>query len=181
MNKYIKDALFGALGGFAGTVAIGAAMNVVSKLQSEEDKQLERRLIPEPPPHKLASLLIEDGLGVQITDETKSTLARVVQFGYGTAWGAAYGILRKKYPDIAKAAGLPFGIGLALLGSAVLLPAFKLTPPAHKLPLSAHVGGLISHYAYAATAEGVCELCEAIERAVTEKSPRTKPELRQVA
>jgi uncharacterized membrane protein YagU involved in acid resistance len=181
MNKLIKDALFGAAGGFVGTVVIGAVMKAVSKLQSEEDKQLEQRLIPEEPPHKLARVFIEDGLGIQITDDTTSTLGRVVQFGYGTSWGAAYGILRHRFPGIARAAGLPFGVGLTLLGWGALLPLFKLSPAPHKLPLSAHARGLVSHYAYAATVEGVCELCEAIDRAATEKPLRTKPELREVA
>jgi hypothetical protein len=181
MNKFTKDALFGGVGGLVGTVVIAAVMKRISMLQSDEDKQLEHRLIPEEPPHKLASVLIEDGIGIQITDDTKSALARVVQFGYGTGWGAAYGVLRQRFPGIAKAAGLPFGVGLTLLGWGALLPLFKLSPAPHKLPLSTHARGLVSHYAYAATVEGVCELCEAIDRAATQKPSTTKPQLREVA
>jgi len=181
MNKLVKDALFGAIGGLAGTVVIGQVMSAIYKLQPEKDKKLEQSLMPEQPPHKLVRTLIEDGLGVEITDESKSTLAKAVQFGYGIGWGAAYGVLREEIPAIAKAGGLPFGVALTLLGWGALLPLFKLSPAPHKLPLSAHARGLVSHYAYAATVEGVCEVCEAIDRAVAEKPQTIERELRRVA
>src|SRR5579883_333452 len=166
MNRFIKDAIFGAIGGVAGTFVIKKTMELVSELQSQEDKEIEKRLMKELPHEKLARVIVEYGLGIEITDETKFTLGTVVQWGYGISWGAAYGILRKEFPQVAKAGGLPFGVGLALLGPAVLLPLFNLSPGAHRLPLSAHARGLVSHYAYAAAVQGVCEIGDALEESV---------------
>jgi uncharacterized membrane protein YagU involved in acid resistance len=181
MNKLIKDAIFGAIGGLAGTLVIGQAMKILSKLQPEEDKQLEQRLIREPPPEKLVKTIVEDALGVEIPDETRTKLGQAVQLGYGISWGAIYGVMRNRYPAIAAAGGLPFGVGLSLLGWTVLLPIFNLTPAPHKLPASTHLTGLVSHYAYAATVEGTCELCEAIDRTEMTEPARTKTELRRVS
>jgi uncharacterized membrane protein YagU involved in acid resistance len=181
MNKLIKDAIFGAIGGLAGTLVIGHAMKVLSKLQPEEDRQLEQRLIREPPTEKLVKNVIEDALGVEIPGETRTKLGQAVQLGYGISWGAIYGVMRNRYPAIATAGGLPFGAGLSLLGWTVLLPMFNLTPAPHKLPASTHLTGLVSHYAYAATVEGTCELCEVIDRKVTTEPARTKTELRRVS
>jgi uncharacterized membrane protein YagU involved in acid resistance len=181
MNKLIKDAVFGAIGGLAGTLVIGQAMKVLSKLQPEEDRQLEQSLIREPPTEKLVKTIVEDALGVEIPGETRTKLGRAVQLGYGISWGAIYGVMRNRYPAIAAAGGLPFGVGLSSLGWTVLLPMFNLTPAPYKLPVSTHVSGLVSHYAYAATVEGTCELCEAIDRAATTEPARTKTELRRVS
>ena len=49
MNRYIKDALFGAIGGIAGTFVIQQAMAGISKLQSEKDKRRKQELVPEHP------------------------------------------------------------------------------------------------------------------------------------
>jgi len=181
MNKFIKDAIFGAIGGLAGTFVIGKVMGAAAKLQPKEDLEIEKRLIPEQPTEKLAGQIAADGLGIPIDDETKTTMGEVIRWGYGIGWGAMYGVLRNQYPGVAKFAGLPFGVGLSLLGWTALLPLFNLSPPPHKLPVSTHVNGLVSHYAYAATVEGVCELCEVVDRQVLETPQRTSRELRRVS
>jgi uncharacterized membrane protein YagU involved in acid resistance len=181
MNRIIKDAIFGALGGVAGTFVLAQAMKALSKIQPEEDKKLEERLIPEPPPEKLVKTILEDALGLEIRDDTKTQLGKAVQWGYGISWGTAYGVMRHRFPGLATAAGLPFGVGLTLMGWTVLLPAFNLAPAPHKLPVSAHVRGLVSHYGYAAAVEGTCELCELIDRAITSEPAKTKTELRRVS
>ncbi len=88
---------------------------------------------------------------------------------------------RKRFPVVSRAGGLPFGVSFGLFGNAVLLPATKLTPPAHEFPMSSQVRGLVSHYVYAATAEGVCELIEGVERTIAPPQLRTNPELRRVS
>ncbi|HEY2379887.1 MAG TPA: DUF1440 domain-containing protein [Terriglobia bacterium] len=181
MNRLIKNAIFGAIGGVAGTAVIGQAMGILSKLQPEKDRKLEEQLISENPTEKLARVVVEDALGIRISGETKSALGQAVRWGYGIGWGAVYGILRNEFPVMAKAGGLPFGIGLSLLGWTVLLPMFNLTPPPQKLPVSTHAQGLVSHYAYAAAVEGVCRLCNTVEQAATGAPQRTKPELRRVS
>ena len=180
MNRYIKEALFGAIGGVAGTFVILKVMGAISQLQSEADRNREKALVPEPPTEKLARRLSEN-IGVALNPQNKAAMGKAVQWGYGIFWGGVYGILRHRVPALSRGAGLPFGVAFGLFGPAVVLPLTGLTPPAHQFPISAHGRGLVSHYAYAATVEGVCRACEAIDRAVTRKPERTKPELRRVS
>jgi uncharacterized membrane protein YagU involved in acid resistance len=137
--------------------------------------------MPEPPTEKLVGRVAGEAFGTPIEKETKAELGKGVQWSYGIFWGAVYGVLRRELPAISKAAGLPFGMGLTVLGSAVLLPAAKLAPTPEKLPLSSHVRGIVSHAAYAATVEGVCELLDSIDRASEQIPQRTNAELRRVS
>jgi hypothetical protein len=181
MNRFIKDAIFGAIGGIAGTFVIGRVMGVMGELQSEEDKKLEEQLIVEQPTEKLARIIVQDGLGIEIEEETKSTLGKVCSGGMGSGGAPLTAFCGGSIQLLRKPGGLPFGIGLSLLGWTALLPLFHLAPAPHKLPLSAHARGLVSHYAYAAAVEGVCEVCEAVDRAVEGIPARTKAELRLVS
>src|SRR5437660_3360437 len=108
MNRYIKDALFGAIGGLAGTFVIGKVMGAISQLQSEADKKREKALMPEPPTEKLAWRLSEN-IGVELDPSKKATMGQAVQWGYGIFWGGVYGILRNQAPAISWGGGLPFG------------------------------------------------------------------------
>src|SRR5262245_4077066 len=181
MNRTIKDALFGVIGGITGTAVIIQVMGALSKLQSKEDKQKEKDLLPEQPTEKLARQISEDVLGIDLNKEQKMRMGRLIQWGYGALWGGVYGLLRKRAPSMARAGGLPFGVAFGLVGPAIMLPTLGLTPPATRLHVSVHIRGLVSHYAYAATLDGVCRLCEGIEKALTRAEPRTNPELRRVS
>ena len=182
-NKVITDVLFGAVGGFAGTLVLEQVMGFLSRFQSNRDKWIERELVKEEPTQALARRVVQSGFGVELSKERKQQLGRAVQLGYGIAWGAIYGVLRNQLPATSKVAGLPFGVGLGLIGPAVLLPLMDLYPPATEFPVSSHIRGLASHYAYAATVEGVCEALEATESALTSggRPRKTRPELRRVS
>jgi uncharacterized membrane protein YagU involved in acid resistance len=180
MNRYIKDALFGAIAGAAGTFVITKAMGALSQIQSDADKKREHDLIPEPPTEKLARR-VSATVGIELDSSTKTSMGKAVQWGYGIFWGAAYGVLRRRFPQISWAGGLPFGVGLGLVGNGVLLPLMDLTPPAHHFPISAHARSILSHYAYGTAVEGVCLACDEIEHAVSRQPLRTKAELRQTS
>src|SRR5437879_157354 len=105
MNRNIKDALYGVIGGIAGTFVIGQAMRAFKKLQSEEEKQLKEALVQEPPTEKLASLVSEKALGVQLDKEKKAATGQVVLWTYGAFLGGVYGLLRKRVPAISWGAG----------------------------------------------------------------------------
>jgi uncharacterized membrane protein YagU involved in acid resistance len=181
MNRIVKDALFGIAGGIAGTIVIGPVMGALGKLQSDRDHRRERQLVREQPTEKLAGQISKSVLRRQLSKDTKATMGKVVYWGYGIVWGGVYGLLRRRLPVLRWAAGLPFGVAFGLIGPAVLLPIAGLTPPATKFPVSAHARGLLSHYAYAATAESVCRLCERIDRQISQEQRRTKTELRRVS
>jgi hypothetical protein len=163
MNRYLKDAVFGAIGGVAGTFVIGKTVGALSKLLSEEDKELEMKLTPKPTAEALAE---------RISPDRKATLGAVIHWSYGIFCGGLYGILRKQYPTISKAAGLPFGTAFAIFGVA---------PPLHQYPASIVARDLAAHYAYAATVEGTCRVLETVEHAVAAPPLRTNADLRRVS
>lgn len=81
---------------------------------------------------------------------------QVLHWGYGTAWGALYGVA----PLLSSSAGLPFGIAFTLIGDEAMNTFAKLTPPTQEFPIDAHVRGLVAHIAWTATAEGIIEVLE---------------------
>ena len=183
MNKVVKDAVFGAIGGIAGTFVLKKAMGFLAGFQSNRDKWLERELVREEPTQALAGKVAQNGLGIELARDSKKQWGNAISWGYGMAWGAIYGVMRNQVPLTSKAGGVPFGIGFGLFGSAVLLPAFDLTPSVTEFPVSSQLRGLGAHCAYAATVEAVCTTLEAAERAIgTEEIPhKTNPEFRKVS
>ncbi len=173
MNRRLKNALFGLIGGAVGTFAIDQAIAGLKKLQSSEDKRLEKRLTPKQPTDALAERVVGE--------DKKDVASQTIHWGYGIFWGGVYGFLRQEYPAIAKAFALPFGAGLTIFGEGLLLPSMGLSAPAYKYPASTLVRDVAAHWAYAATAEGTCRLLETIEHAVATPAARTNTELRRVS
>jgi len=173
MNNNLKNIFFGLLGGAAGTFVIGKAISGFSKLQPDEDRAREQQLTTESPTEVLAE---------RIAGKNQKAIAgQVIHWGYGILWGGIYAVLRKQFPAASFAGGLPFGVAFGVFGDAVLLPLAQLTPPATEYPVSTVVRDLAAHYAYAATVEGTCRLCEAVERAIVKHPQRTNAELRKVS
>jgi hypothetical protein len=181
MKTQMKDVVFGLAGGVAGTFVVGHAMSALSSLQSEKDRRREGRLLQGQPTEKLAKKVAEGVLGRKLTPQERSEWGKAVHWTYGTLWGGLYAILRRRFPGIARAGALPFGISLGLFGNALLLPAAGLTPPAFKFPLSSHVRGALIHYAYGATVEGACRVLELLEGTIVKRPPRTNTALRRVS
>jgi len=182
-RNLVKNALFGAIGGVTGTFIIEKAIGFLTRFQSERDKRIERQLTPENPPEKLAGRLAYMGLGVELSKEQRRKLGKLVSWGYGTFWGAVYGVLRYEVPSTSKFGGLAFGVAFGLFSEGVLLPITELTPSAYEYPATMLVRDLVAHYAYAATVEGTCSILDIVDRAVTSNvAPRrTNVELRRVS
>jgi hypothetical protein len=181
MKSQMKDVVFGLIGGIAGTFVVGHAMSAISSLQSEKDRRREARLLQGQPTEKLAKKVAEGVLDRKLSPQEKVEWGKAVHWTYGTVWGGLYGVLRRRFPGMARAGGLPFGVSLGLFGNALLLPAAGLTPPAFEFPLSSHVRGTLSHYAYGATVEGACRVLELLEGRIVKRRPRTNTVLRRVS
>jgi putative membrane protein len=181
MKRLVKDAIYGGLGGLVGTFVIGRVMSFGGKFQPEADKKLQQKLTGGDPTEKLATRIAEEGFGVELSDEAKATAGKAIHWGYGVFWGGVYGVFRRRFRNISRAFGLPFGLSLATFGDALMLPAMGLSEWPQKYPLSTHLLAGISHYAYAASAEGVCEAMDAVDRRFMRHPGKTNPELRRVS
>jgi putative membrane protein len=173
MNMRLKNALFGLIGGAAGTFVIDQAIAGLKKLQPGEDKSLEKRLTPEPPTDVLAERIV--------SEDKKAVMSQTIHWGYGIFWGGVYGMLRKEYPRLATALGLPFASAFTMFGEGLMLPSMGLTAPAYKYPASTLVRDVTAHWAYTATVEGTCRLLETAEQRMSNRQMRTNPELRRAS
>jgi uncharacterized membrane protein YagU involved in acid resistance len=153
----LKDVLIGGVAGVVGTMAMPLVTKFMYKFEAEEKKKLEEKLRPEPP-FKTMTKKIAEGVNASPSKDTLQKLSMGMHWGYGVAWGAAYGALRKKYPFLSKFGGLPFGVLFFLIGDELVNTAFKITPPPQKFPVDAHVRGLAGHLAFTAAAEGTSKL-----------------------
>ena len=153
----LKDVLIGGIAGVAGTMAMPVVTKFMYKYESKEKKELEEKLRPEPP-FKVMTKKIVNGVNAHPSKNTIKMLSMGMHWGYGVAWGALYGALRKKYPALSKFGGAPFGALFFLIGDELVNTAFKITPPPQKFPIDAHVRGLAGHLAFTAAAEGTSKL-----------------------
>jgi hypothetical protein len=117
-QRFASSAVVGALAGLMGTAVMTVTSTVEARLRGRE---------PSAAPAEAAGKL----LGVEPVDEAgRARFSRIVHYGYGTAWGAAHGMLA--------AAGLPplavwaVHFGLVWGGELVMLPALSVAPPARE-------------------------------------------------
>ncbi|HEY2749410.1 MAG TPA: hypothetical protein VGL86_32550, partial [Polyangia bacterium] len=93
----------------------------------------------------------------------KERLGDVIHYGFGAAWGGAYGLWRASVPRAWSPAGVAkFSVAVWILGDNLLLPALRLAAWPHRYPLRLHGYALGAHLAYGA---GVAATLAAIDHA----------------
>lgn len=153
----LKDILIGGIAGIAGTLAMPLITKFMYKFESQEKKELEEKLRPEPPFKTMTKKMVK-GVNMHPSKKTMKILSTGVHWGYGIFWGTLFGALRKKFPAFSKLGGTPFGFLFFLVGDELINSAFKITPPPRKFPVDAHARGLAGHVAFSAAAEGTSKL-----------------------
>ncbi len=148
-RSLLFDILCGAAGGALGTYCMGQAFKLAARLQP---KQQEGAPQQEPATEKLARKVLEP-TGLSLRGERKRKAGEVVHWSYGILWGALYGAMHGRVPYAGRLFGVGFGLGLFLFGDEVMVPALRLAPPPHKVPLNSHLSALAAHLVYGSTAE----------------------------
>jgi hypothetical protein len=145
----------GAAAGAIGAAAIGMFFKATGRFAPsppEDFQPPEREQESEEPTHTVARRWVEHFMARgPIKKETKETLGNAVHFGFGSGWGAAYGLVRESLPGLGPIAGI-LGLGTTVWGLAenVILPAFRLAPGPKRIPLKFNGYMLAAHLAYAA-------------------------------
>lgn len=87
-----------------------------------------------------------------ITPAGKRSLANLVHYEFGAAWGGLYGLLRESYPSLLGPIGTTLGYGTFVwfVSDNVLLPMFRLAGPANAYPWRTHAYALGMHVVYGA-------------------------------
>ena len=163
--------IIGAIAGFAGTMAMTAAM-----------RRLHRRL-PEEERYPLTPREIVDSgsrqLGVPLADEAAKDITTAAHFAYGAAMGA---VIAAMNPDPSKRTGAAAGAAVWLASYMGWIPAVGTLEPATKHPARRNLLMIGVHLVWgAATAGAIRELRTARETIFRDgpdkDSPRRKSRL----
>ncbi len=177
-----KGLVLGAVGGAAGTLAMGYYFKAISHLP-EVDIEADIRPLTDPLPHSLDNVSLvgtqykaEEGstaaLGRIIyqalahqepdTQETKALLSQLVHWNFGMSMGSLYGMLRgqSSFPDIG--GGMLFGSSVWLFGSEMMVPLLGLSPGPAASPVAQHAKEFGAHLVYGAVAAATTQLLQRI-------------------
>jgi len=132
----LTDAALGAIAGVAATAAMGPLTSHLSKHQP--------RKLGAPPTVKLAQKAVPT-LGKSLPARRHSLAGSVIQYGFGTFWGAALGALSARWKPLPPGAGVALGIILWASMDEAALPALGLSGKPGESPRQAHARGLAAH------------------------------------
>ena len=110
----------GLLAGIAGTAAMTAVQELAAKLQSADDEAGQPEEQPKDPweeasaPAKVGRRILEGVFHKEVSADQIGTLTNVMHWGYGTTWGAVYGLLAGTAGRSTVRGGLAFGAGVWL-------------------------------------------------------------------
>jgi uncharacterized membrane protein YagU involved in acid resistance len=123
----------GILAGVAGTAAMTGWQLLAAKLRSSGAE--EQGDPPEDPweqasaPAKVAKRIGEDVLHREVSPDLIPLLTNVMHWGYGTGWGAVYGILAGGRDAPSVRAGVAFGTAVWGMSYVQLVPMGLYDPP----------------------------------------------------
>lgn len=126
----------GVLAGVAGTTAMTAVQLAVRKARGEPlGTRVPRTWAEAPAPAQVAKKAAERlGHGRRITKKDVPLLTEAMHWGYGVAWGLAYGALAHGRRPGPLTGGLTLGAGVWAASYAELVPLGVYEPPWHYPP-----------------------------------------------
>jgi hypothetical protein len=138
----------GLIAGAAGTAAMTAAQTAAIKARGREGSTV---------PAEVGKRIIRGVLQRDVPEDKTPLLNNVMHWGYGTSWGAVYGLVEGTVHAPPLKSGLAFGTAVWAAGL-VGLPAMRLAPPVWEYPpleLALEVGyhlvyGVAAAFAFAA-------------------------------
>jgi hypothetical protein len=140
MQNTAQSLLAGGAAGLAATVPMTAAMAALFPALPPEDQH------PLPPRHITERAAETVGADDDLSEPEKQGLTAAAHFGYGTAAGAVYGLIRPALPGPGACAGVGYGLAMWAVSYMGLLPKLRLYPHAedesaerNALMIAAHV------------------------------------------
>lgn len=147
-----RNAGRGLIAGVIGTAAMTAWQELSARLQSPANGSSE----PPPDPWQSASVPAQIGrrilsgvFGYDPPVDQIGLITNVMHWGYGTSWGALYGLARGRRSDHPVSRGLWFGTGVWAMSYVTLVPAGFYEPPWKYRPVELAMD-LSYHLAYGA-------------------------------
>lgn len=142
-DSLLASAVKGAIAGMAGTALVSAGLMVGPKLLERRGALPEGASEAEQPTEKLAENIAGATLDTDLEGSTKTAAGQAIHWGYGTLWGAVYGVAQRELQLPAPVAGALFG-GLIGGVASTVVPALNLTPPPTEQPMAMNLfmGGI---------------------------------------
>jgi hypothetical protein len=147
------DLLQGAVAGAAATWVMGRVTTQLYRWEGREVRAREERTNRESSSTGAAADKLAAMAGAALTANQRERAGEAIHWAIGTAAGAAYALLRRRWPSAAKMGGVPFGAGFFLVGDELMNPLLGLTPGPSAYPWQAHARGLAGHLTFGATTE----------------------------
>lgn len=170
-----KGYITGAIGGVAGTIAMGYFWQAAKAMNGDKDPRQET--IENPTDFTDISVVgkhHEDDESSTMamgriaytavagkapeSDETKSLLSNIVHYSYGAKQAANYGATRSGTGALDIGGALAWGTGMWLLGDELAVSALGLADGPGKYPLKQHLYRWGAHLSYALVASTVARL-----------------------
>lgn len=150
-----KDFAAAAAAGLAAMALTGVADRLLDKLVSKKQKRRDR-LVRKGTAHEVAGPYFAEKLLKKHLSEKEKKRARAA-FGvtYSFVWGTVYAILRRKYPKVTRAGGLPFAIPFFFACDGMLAPLLGVSPNLKKVPWQPNAKEMANHVVWTAAAEMV--------------------------
>ncbi len=157
----------GLVAGAAGTAAMTVWQELSSRLQASgggssgggQGGEDENPWTSAPAPAKVAKRLIEALFRREVGSERIGLLTNVAHWGYGTGWGAVYGLLQGTLRVNPLAHGVAFGTGVWGMSYVQLVPMGLYEPP-WEYPAKSLAKDLSYHVVYGVGVAAAYELLD---------------------
>jgi uncharacterized membrane protein YagU involved in acid resistance len=151
------DLLKGAIAGAVATWTMDQVTTWMYERESAEAKERENQARQGGTAYGAAAEKTAALVNVELSEDQRSQAGSAIHWATGIGAGALYGVLRRRWPAVSRARGLPFGTGFFLVVDELLNPVLGLTPGPKAFPWQTHARGLGGHLAFGLTTETVLE------------------------
>lgn len=151
------DILKGAIAGAAATWLMGRVTTWMYEREDTSAREREDRVRGDATAYERAAETAAALVETPLSKDARSRAGNVIHWAVGTAAGAAYAVLRRRWRTVAAGKGLSFGATFFLTVDELMNPLFGFTPGPRAFPWQAHARGLGGHLAYGITTELVLE------------------------
>lgn len=151
------DVIKGAVAGAVATWLMGQVTTWIYEREDAESKGREDRARGGATAYERAAEKTAALTNVALSNDARSQAGAALHWSVGIGAGVAYAMLRRRWPAVAAAKGLPFGATFFLLVDELMNPLLGFTPGPAAFPWQAHARGFAGHLAFGSASELVLE------------------------
>lgn len=156
-----RELIKGVIAGAVATWAMGKVTTYLYERENTEARHREDSARHGKTAYGVAAEKMAHAVGVSL-DGKEGAAASAVHWGLGLATAAAFAVLRARYAQAGRAAGLAFGSAFWLLMDEGAVYALGLTPGPTAFPWQTHARGLAGHLVYGAVSNAALDVLDRV-------------------